>query len=98
MAQLIPASEAFEQASVVRQAQFAELLTKVPFVIEQLNERITTAMEKGVLFIELSLEEIETVPDTKPEVFVAFLQDKGYTLTSPVKGKYLLYFHNPFKD
>lgn len=98
MVKLIPAAEAYEQASAIQQVLYDELVTKAPFVIEQLNDRIIKAVDAGKMFIELTREEIETVPDVKPEVFVGFLQNQGYTLLSPAIDKYFLYFYNPQKD
>lgn len=95
---LVRAEWAFNEADQVRKAQFKELVGKVPFVLEQLNTRIEEAIKKGLMYIELTSEEIETVPDVKADIFVAYLQEQGYTLISPVPGKYLTYFYNPHKD
>lgn len=94
---LVRAEWAFDECDAVRKEQFKELVGKVPFVIEQLNERINKACQEGKMYIELSREEIETVPDVKADVFVAYLQEQGYTLVSPAPNKYLAYFHNPHK-
>ena len=59
---------------------------------------IEKAITEGKLFVELTREEIETVPDVTPDLFVAYLQDQGYTLLSNHKGSFALYFHNPMKD
>ena len=95
---LIQAQDAFMRADAVRRAAFAELISKVPFVLKEINGRIEKAIAEGKLFIELTREEIETVPDVTPDLFVAYLQDQGYTLLSNHKGSFALYFHNPMKD
>ncbi len=94
---LVRAEWALDECQATRKELFKDLVGKVPFVIEQLNERINKACQEGKMYIELTREEIETVPDVKADVFVAYLQEQGYTLISPAPNKYLAYFIDPQK-
>lgn len=95
---LTSAAEALEQANKVRATKFHALATESAFVIEDLNSRIATAVEEGQLFIKLTKEEIETVPNVKPEVFLAFLEDRGFTILSLSRSEFAAYFKNPIKE
>lgn len=97
-ATLLHASDVLLAAKKVRDAKFNELTSKIAPVIEQLNDRMTKSIAEGKLFIELTQEEIETVPDTDASLFVGFLQSRGFTLV-PLHGqKYGLYFYNPHEE
>lgn len=95
---LVRAEWAHDEASQALELKFGEMVGKVPFVIEQLNDRINKAAQEGSMFVVLTKEEIESVPDTKPEVFVQYLKHQGYTLLQSKAGEFAMFFSNPMKD
>lgn len=82
-----------------RAEMFAEFPTRIPFVLEQMNERIEAALEKGLSYITLTHEEIDGIPDTEAEVFVAYLKDRGFVLArSSNVNDYRAYFYDVLKE
>lgn len=95
---LTNAADALEEATRVRAEKFQTLTTESAFVIEDLNNRITKAVSEGEFYIELTTEEITTVPNCKPEIFLAYLKEQGFTLLTRKKGSVAAYFNNPMKE
>lgn len=95
---LTNAADALEEATRVRAEKFQTLTTESAFVIEDLNSRIAKAVSEGEFYIELTQEEITTVPNCKPELFLAYLKEQGFTLLTSKKGSVAAYFNNPLKE
>lgn len=95
---LRPAPEVRQEAKIIREMLFTEMLSKNAFIFEELNNRMAKAVEVGKLHIEITREELETVPDTKPELFLSYIESMGYTIVPLPNSSFAIYFYNPHEE
>lgn len=92
------ADEVRLEAKKVREGLFNELVSKNAYIIEELNNRMATAVTKGEMFIEITREELETVPGTEPSTFLSFIESNGFTIIPLRTGSFAAYFYNPEQE